>query len=502
MIEPRDAHNEALLQAVHPPDWTNPTPSGTYSLVVIGAGTAGLVSAIFAAGAGAKVALIERALMGGDCLNVGCVPSKALLRTAKAVTEVRNAAELGIRLPAGEVTVDFGAVMERMRRLRAQIAPHDGAERFTGLGVDVFLGDAAFSGRNTVTVGGTELKFRRAVIASGARAFVPPIPGLEEAGYLTNSTVFQLTELPKRLVVVGGGPIGCELAQAFARFGSEVTILEAIDRILVRDDMDAAMLVRDSLIADGITLVCGGKASKVSVRDGVKVVQGECNGAPFEVEADAILVATGRRPNVETLNAEAAGVRLGKLGVEVDDHLRTDNPAIFAAGDCCSAWKFTHAADHMARIAVKNALFLGRGRVSNLVIPWVTYTDPELAHVGPTVEELRTAHGADLQTITVPFSAVDRAILDGDTTGFARVHHLRGQDRILAATVVGKHAGDLFSELCLAVTHRVGLKQLASVIHPYPTTPDAFAKLGGEFQKTRLTPFVKKILGWLARRGT
>jgi pyruvate/2-oxoglutarate dehydrogenase complex dihydrolipoamide dehydrogenase (E3) component len=502
MIEPRDAHNEALLKAVHPPDWTNPTPSGPYSLVVIGAGTAGLVSAAIASSLGAKVALIERGLMGGDCLNVGCVPSKALLRTAKAVHEVRHAADLGVRIPEGAVTVDFPAVMERMRRLRAAIAPHDGAARFTGLGVDVYLGEAAFASRTTVTVAGATLTFRRAVIASGARAFVPPLPGLEAAGYLTNHTVFQLTELPKRLVVVGGGPIGCELAQAFQRFGSDVTLLEAAGGILLRDDPDASALVRTALASDGVRILCGGKASSVALRDGVKVVEGECGGEPFAIEADAILVSTGRTPNVETLNTGAAGVRLGALGVEVDDQLRTDNPRVFAAGDCCSAWKFTHAADHMARIAVRNALFLGRSRVSNLVIPWATYTDPELAHVGPTAAELRDTHGAELRTITAPFANVDRAILDGATTGFARVHHLAGSGRILAATVVGKQAGDLIGELCLAVTHGVQLSQLSDTIHAYPTTPAVFAALGGEYQKTRLTPFVAKILKWLARRGT
>ncbi|MHC5019488.1 MAG: mercuric reductase [Planctomycetota bacterium] len=502
MIEPRDAHNEALLKAVHPPDWTNPTPTGPYALVVLGAGTAGLVSAAIAAGLGATVALIERELMGGDCLNTGCVPSKALLRTAKAVQEVRHAADLGIRLPAGEVTVDFGAVMERMRRLRAQIAPHDGAERFTGLGVDVYLGDGRFTGRNTIDVGGTELRFRRAVIATGARAAIPPIPGLAEAGYVTNHTVFQLTELPRRLVVIGGGPIGCELAQSFRRFGSEVTLLEAAAGILPRDDPDAAALVRASLEADGVRIRCGGKASQVEVRDGVKVISGECRGEPFTLEADAILVAAGRAPNVESLGAEAAGVRTGPGGVEVDDQLRTDNGAIFAAGDCCSAWKFTHAADHMARLAVRNALFFGRGRVSSLVIPWVTYTDPELAHVGPTAAELRERHGAELRTITVPFEQVDRAILDGATDGFARVHHLAGRGTILAATVVGKQAGELFGELCLAVTHGITLSQLSDTIHAYPTTPAVFAQLGGAYQKTRLTPFVAGVLRWLARRGT
>ena len=472
MIEPRDEHNLRLIANVHPTDWVNPEPAERYHMVVIGAGTAGLVSAAGAAGLGAKVAIIERHLMGGDCLNVGCVPSKGVIRASRAWQDARQAAER-FGGPRTDGPGDFGAAMERMRRLRAGISVHDSAARFRSLGIDVFLGDGKFVGPDAIEVGGKRLRFRRAVIATGARAAVPPIPGLAEAGYFTNETIFNLTELPARLVVIGGGPIGCELAQTFARFGSEVTLLDKDGHILVREDADAAEVVQ-----------------KAMQRDGVRF---EFNATVPEAPRDAtILIATGRAPNVEGLGLEAAGVKYTKRGVEVDDNLRTSNKNVFACGDVASRFHFTHVADAQARIVIQNALFFGRLKASALTIPWCTYTTPEIAHVG-LYEKDAKERGIEVDTLTVPLSSVDRAILDGADEGFLRVHLEKGKDRILGATLVADHAGDMIGELCLAITHGIGLGKIASVIHPYPTQGEVIKKAADQWRRTKLTPGVRKL---------
>ncbi len=495
---PLDEHNRELQRNTHPPDWVNPTPDGRYNLVVVGAGTAGLVTAAGAAGLGAKVALVERHLMGGDCLNVGCVPSKALIRAGRAAADARAATRFGVR-GVDAVSVDFAAAMERMRRLRAEISPHDSAARFRDLGVDVYLGSGAFVGPDALQVGGQELRFKKAVIATGARASAPPIAGLAEAGYLTNETVFSLTELPRRLAVIGAGPIGCEFAQAFARFGSEVTLLEAMRQILGREDRDAAAVVERSLRSDGVRINCCAKVEHVR-RDGAEVVLTlvPVGGAPEELRVDAVLVGVGRAPNVEGLGLEAAGVRYDENGVEVDDRLRTTNPRVFAAGDISSRFKFTHAADAMARIAVRNALFLGRAKASALTMPWCTYTDPEVAHVG-LYEAEAAERGIEITTFTQELSEVDRAILDGEDEGFVRVHVRKGTDRIVGATVVARHGGDLISEITLAMAGGLGLKDIARTIHPYPTQAEAIKKLGDAYSRTRLTPLVKGLFArWLS----
>jgi pyruvate/2-oxoglutarate dehydrogenase complex dihydrolipoamide dehydrogenase (E3) component len=500
-LAPWDEHNRALVARVHPPDWTNPRAAARYHLVVLGAGTAGLVAAAGAAGLGARVALVERHLMGGDCLNVGCVPSKALLRSARAWADVRRAAELGVHVPDG-ARVDFGAVMERMRRLRASLSPNDSAARFHALGVDVFLGEGRFTGRDTLEVGGAVLRFHRALIATGARAVVPPIPGLGEAGALTNETVFELTALPPRLVVIGAGPLGCEMAQAFARLGAAVTLLDRGSQILPREDPDAAARVAQALAADGVRLGLGATVARVERKpDGQTRLQVESAGGAETIAVDAILVGAGRAPNVEGLGLEAAGVALDpRGGIRVDDRLRTTNPRIFAAGDVCSGERFTHHADAQARIAVRNALFLGRARVSALTLPWCTYTDPEVAHVGLS-ERQAQARGIALQTFVQELREVDRAVLDGETEGFVKVHVRRGTDRIVGATIVARHAGEMLPELTLALSRGVGLGALAGVIHAYPTQADAVRKLGDAYQRTRLTPRVRRLPGaWLAWR--
>lgn len=492
---PVDSYDRQLIGNVHPSDWRNPEPAARYNLVVIGAGTAGLVSAAAAAGLGAKVALIERELMGGDCLNVGCVPSKALIRAARAIGDVRGAGEYGVAVPAG-VRVDFSAAMERMRRLRADLSAKDSAVRFRGLGVDVFVGEGSFSGPESIEVGGKTLRFRKAVIATGSHATAPGIPGLSEAGFLTNETVFSLTALPKRLVVIGAGPLGCELAQSFRRFGSEVALLEAESGILPREDREAAEIVKRALEHDGMDIVEGCKIVRVAANGAEKIVNLECGGASREITCDEILVGAGRAPNVDGLNLVAAGVEHdARTGVKVNDHLRTSNPRIFAAGDICTVYKFTHMSDAMARIVIRNALFLGRERVSALTLPWCTYTDPEIAHVGLYEHEAR-ARGIPIKTFMQALSDVDRAVLDGETDGFVKVHVREGSEQIVGATVVASHAGELISELSLAMTGKLGLSTIARTVHPYPTQAEAIHKIGDAYNRTRLTPRVR----WLFRQ--
>jgi pyruvate/2-oxoglutarate dehydrogenase complex dihydrolipoamide dehydrogenase (E3) component len=494
-IEPLDEYNLKLIENVHPPSWVNPEPKERYHMVVIGAGTAGLVSAKGAAGLGARVALIERHLMGGDCLNVGCVPSKGVIRASRAWQDARVAAE---RFGGPEVAPgssgDFGAAMERMRRLRAHISDVDSAEGARKAGVDVFLGGGRFISPDTIEVGGKRLRFRRAVIATGGRAAEPAIPGLAEAGFRTNETIFNLTELPKRLVVLGGGPIGCELSQSFARFGSRVTHLNQEAHILPREDADAAEIVQKAMIQDGVQFEFGMKAVEVRRNGAERIVIFERGGERHEAVADEILVATGRTPNVEGLGLEAAGVRYGKRGVEVDDHLRTSNKSIYACGDVAARFQFTHLADAQARIVIQNALFFGRAKASAFTIPWCTYTTPEIAHVGMYKKDAE-AKGIETETLTIHLADVDRALLDGADEGFLRLHVEKGskEGKILGATLVAEHAGDMIGELCLAVTHGIGLAKIASVIHPYPTQGEVVKKAADTWRRGKLTPTVKKV---------
>ncbi len=498
-VSPMDEHNQTLVDHVKPSDWTNPAPAPVYNMVVIGGGPAGLVTAAAAAGLGAKVALIEKHLLGGDCLNVGCVPSKALIRAARVASEVRNASAFGVHT-GGDVTVDFPAVMERMRRLRAGISHHDSAERFTSLGIDVFQGAGRFTGKNTVEVDGKTLRFRKACIATGGRARAIPVPGLKEAGFLTNESVFNLTELPRDLAVIGAGPIGSELAQSFARFGSRVHLINQQPQILAREDRAAAAVVEKAFVEEGIELYLGAKSQRVGVEDGRRKIELEHDGETRTLVVDQILVSAGRTPNVEGLGLEAAGISYDPhKGVRVDDFLRTTNPNVFGAGDVASRYQFTHAADFLARLVIRNALFMGRGRASALTIPWCTYTDPEIAHVGMYEHEAKAA-GIPVTVHVQQMAEVDRAIVDGDTEGFAKVIVKEGTDQILGATLVSSHAGDMIGEISVAMAAGMGLGKIANVIHPYPTTAEAIRKLGDAHNRTRLTPFVKglfqKWLGW------
>jgi pyruvate/2-oxoglutarate dehydrogenase complex dihydrolipoamide dehydrogenase (E3) component len=505
-VLPDDEHNRKLVNNVHPSNWVNPEPSGRYNLVVIGAGTAGLVTAAIAAGVGAKVALIEKHLMGGDCLNVGCVPSKGVIRASRAWAEVRQAEEFGLHIPPG-VKYDFGAAMARMRRLRARISHTDSAHRYKSLGVDVYIGSGRFTGPDTVQVegpaGNRTLRFAKAALCTGARAAAPSTPGLQEAGYLTNETIFWLTELPRRLAVIGAGPIGCELAQAFARFGSQVYLIEALHGIMPNEDRDAAEFVQEVMLRDGVKLLCCGKELTVHKTDSGKRLTVDSHGQHYDITVDEILVGVGRTPNVEGLGLETAGVEYDKTGVKVNSRLQTTNPRIYAAGDVCSRYKFTHAADAMAQIVIQNALFphplgLAYASTDSLIIPWCTFTEPEIAHVGMYEAEAK-AKGIEVEIYTYKLDEVDRAILDGEDQGFARIHVQKGTDKLLGATIVAAHAGDMISEFTVLMKAGAGIKTIAGTIHPYPTQAEVNKKVVNAWRKAHFTDGQKNILRkWFA----
>lgn len=493
LILPDDPSNRALSALVHPPGWSPPEDhQARYNLVVLGGGTAGLIAALGAAGLGGRVALVEKGFLGGDCLVHGCVPSKALLSAAHMAHRARQAAAYGVHL--GPVRVDFPEVMARMRRIRAEIAHHDAAQKLADAGIDVFFGAGRFTGPDTLQVEGKTLTFARAIIATGARAARPPIPGIERA--LDNEAIFALTELPERLVVVGAGPIGCELGQAFRRFGSQVHIVDQAPRILNKDDADAAAVVADQLAREGVELLLGTQVLGIEAEGARKVVVVQRDGQEQRLPCEQVLVAVGRTPNVGGLGLEQAGVRFDSKGVQVDAMLRTTNPRIYASGDVASAFRFTHAADALSRIAVQNALFFGRKRASDLLIPWATFTDPELAHVGMGQEE--AAAREDIQVFQVAFSDNDRSTLEGEAQGFARVY-ADGRGRIYGATVVGRHAGELIAPLTLAMKSGVGLAQIASTIHAYPTRMDILSRLANAYNRTRLTSTAAKVLKTLLR---
>lgn len=510
LMLPNDEYNQELVANVHPADWVNPEPTGRYNIVVIGAGTAGLITAVIAAGLGAKVALIEKHLMGGDCLNVGCVPSKGVIRAARAWADLRKAAEFGLHIPAG-VKYDFGTVMARMRKLRARISRNDSARRYAGLGVDVYVGNGRFLGFDTVLVegpaGNRTLTFAKAAVCTGARAEVPAMPGLQEAGYLTNETIFSLTELPQRLGVIGAGPIGCELAQSFARFGSQVYLIEAMHGIMPNEDRDAADIVEQQMLRDGVKLLCCGKYLKVEKTEGGKRLTVNSHGQQYDVIVDEILVGVGRAPNVEKIGLETAGVSYDKNGIRVNARLQSTNPKIFAAGDVCSRYKFTHAADAMAQIVIQNALFphplgLGYASVESLNMPWCTFTEPEIAHVGMYEKDAKEK-GIEVETYTYKLEEVDRAILDGEEEGFARIHIQKGTDKILGATIVAAHAGEMISEFSVAMKAGGGAKTIAGTIHPYPTQAEVNKKVVNLWRKAHFTQGTKrglaKLFEWMRR---
>lgn len=498
-LVPFDEANATLLANVAPASWTNPVPQPRYHLVIIGAGTGGLVTAAIAAGLGARVALVERHMFGGDCLNFGCVPSKAVIRGARAWHAARTAQEQ-FAGPAVSGPGNFAAVMQRMRTLRAELSTVDSVERFASLGIDVFLGEARFTSRNTIGVGNTTLTFRKAVIASGARASVPPIPGLHESPHLTNETVFSLTELPRRLIVIGGGPIGAELAQAFQRLGSDVTIVHNEARILPRDADRAAGVVGAAFAREGVTVHNQVAIDRVSHAEGEFVVHGSINNTALELRGDQLLVATGRQPNIESLSLDVANVAHTKQGVTVNDRLRTSNSNVYAIGDASSALQFTHVADAQARLVVANALFfgIGGGKTSTMVVPRVTYTAPEVAHVGLSPAEAKE-QGVEIDTIEVDLAHNDRARLDGSTDGFLAIHLKRGSDTIVGGTLVAEHAGEMIGELAVAMKNGIGLGALGGTVHAYPTQSEVFRRAADSWRRDRLTPMAKRAFAWWFR---
>jgi pyruvate/2-oxoglutarate dehydrogenase complex dihydrolipoamide dehydrogenase (E3) component len=453
-----------------------------YDLLIVGAGPAGLSAAYVAARSGARVALIERHLLGGNCLNTGCIPSKTIIRTSRLYREMRDAELFGGQVPGG-MTVDFPAVMERVRRVRARLGVP--AERLAAMGIDVYFGEARFAGPDSVTVGATVLRFKNALITTGAHPVNPAIPGLADAGYLTYENVFDLAELPKRLLVIGGGPVGCELAQAFARLGSRVTLVQDEPMFLGLEERDAAQLLSEAFARDGIEIHLDTQTIGVREDGNDTVVDLVNDDTKRTVVVDRIFVGVGTAPNVQNLELDAARVAYDDArGVSVDDFLRTTNRRIFAAGDVCTENKFPHI-DHVAgRIVAANALFGGRQRLSAEVVPWCTFTDPEIAHVGMYVTEAREKN-IPVKTFTVLMHEVPRAIADGEEDGFVKIHVREGTGKILGATVVARHAGDLINEISLAMSAGLDLHSLDRVNQPYPTQSQAIKMAADKYVQSR-----------------
>ena len=492
-----DFQNAKTLDNARPARWEDPKPAQKYHMVAIGAGAGGLVTAGGAASLGGKAAIIERGFMGGDCLNTGCVPSKALLKCAGVYQQIKNASEFGVII-GGEVSLDFSKVMERMRRIRAEISEHDSCKRFTDeFGVDVYLGHARFASRSSLVVNGETIEFEKCCIATGGKPKVAQIPGIDKVPFYTSENIWNLTKLPKRLVFIGAGPIGCELAQAFARFGSRVTMVSNQDQFLPREDRDAALILEEQLVAEGVCFRKNASVERVDLlspesEDGFPLIQVVVDGERHECEA--VMMAVGRTPNVEGLDLETAGVEYTQSGITVNDYLKTSNKNIYAVGDCASKYQFTHVADAMARIVLRNALFHGKSKFSELCIPWCTYTEPEIAHVGCYSRELKNQN---YQEFVKYFKEVDRAITEGETQGFVKILCKGKSDEILGATIVGKNAGDMISEISVALVNKVGLGKIAKVIHPYPTLAEAIKMCADDYNRTRLTPTAKSFMRFI-----
>jgi pyruvate/2-oxoglutarate dehydrogenase complex dihydrolipoamide dehydrogenase (E3) component len=471
----------------------NPVPGGVYALAIIGAGPAGIAAAEMAAALGVRVALIERTAMGGVNLNSGSVPSKALIRTSRIYADMRDAPHYGANAPA-EVNVDFAAAMRRVRHVRARLSRDVTARRLAAAGVDVYFGDARFVSGNALTVDGLTLRFKKALIATGARPHIPNIPGLAQAGYLTDDNLFELTELPRRLLVIGGGPLGCELAQALCRLGAETSIVQDKPLFLGEEERDAAQILSEAFVRDGIEVRLNTTAVAVRMASGAKLVDLVSDDFRDTIAVDAILTGAGRTPNVEDLNLAVVGVDChAGVRIRVDDFMRTENPNIYAAGDVCLQNSFVDAAMASAHIAVQNALLRRNRRWSAVIVPSCTYTDPEIARVGLSV---RQANRLDIpvKTITIPMHENDRAITDGETAGFVKVH-LRGRtDRILGATIVARHAGDMINEITTAMAAGIGMRKLSRVLHAYPTKAAAIRLAADAYIRTHLTPHLRSRL--------
>jgi len=480
---------------------------GVYNVIVIGAGTAGLVTAAGTAGLGGRVALIERNRMGGDCLNFGCVPSKALISSARLVQQIRESEKWG--LDRQEPQFVFERVLERMRVRRAKIAPNDSQARFESLGVDVFRGEARFVSPYEIEVDGKKLRAKNFAIATGSRAVIPKIEGMDSVRYFSNETIFdELKQKPESMIVLGGGPIGCELAQTFRRLGVQVTIIQRGDQLLPREDRDVAEFLERRLINEGVRIIKNVDARSVATTDAGKIALEFLDRQPGRLAertffADALLVAIGRSPNLQSLDLRSAGVDVNERGVRVTDYLQTSQRHIYAVGDVIGPFLFTHMADAQARVVVRNILmpfqFL-RQKMDYSVVPWCTYSDPEVAHVG-LGEKGVWQERIDYDLFVVSLADVDRAVVESEDAGFAKILTAKGSDKILGATIVAPHAGDLLHEFVLAMKTGVGLGTIASTIHAYPTFAELARKAGDKYNKTRLTPRTKKIFIWLYTRA-
>jgi len=475
------------------------TPS-TFDILAIGGGTAGLVTAAGAAGLGARVALIEQDRMGGECLWNGCVPSKALIAAGKVAHNARNARKFGVELAPVQVHLD--EALAHVRNVQARIAPHDSPERFRGLGVHVVQGRARMVAAGEVEVNGTRLRARNIVVATGTRPAVPPIPGLVDVPFHTNETIFDIETLPTILLVIGGGPIGTELAQTFARLGSKVHVIEALPTFFAREDAEIAARLQAQLEAEGLTFHLGAQAASVRREGTATVVTLKiADGSARELRGDALLVAVGRRPNIDDLGLEALGVRTDRGGIITDGALRTNVKGVFAAGDVVSGGlKFTHVADHMARGVLRNALFPGSSRLDYSAVPWVTYTNPELARVGLTELEAREQYGSGVGVWRREIGAVDRVIADGGPPGLVKIVTDR-KGRVVGGHILGPHAGDMIGELTIALKHKLTVGQLGAVIHPYPTTAEAIKQASEQRVKATFTGWKKDLVRRLVRRG-
>ncbi|MDQ6831076.1 MAG: FAD-dependent oxidoreductase [Gemmatimonadota bacterium] len=470
-----------------------------FDLIVVGGGSAGLVASAAAAGLGARVALIEEHRLGGECLWTGCVPSKALIACGRVAQAVRDAGRFGVRVPAP--AIDFAAVRGWVRDAQHRIEPHDSAERFRGMGVEVIRARARFTGARTLDADGRTLTTKRVLIATGSKPAIPPIDGLDAVPYLTNETIFDLERQPRTMLVLGGGPIGLELAQAFARLGTHAIVVEMSPRLLPREDDELTERLRERLAAEGVTLLLGARATRAARDDGggVALDISHDDGRTETLRGDALLVATGRVSNTQTIEAAAGGVEVSKEGVVVDEGLRTTADGVWAAGDVTGGLRFTHVAGYQAGLVIRNAFFPFRTKADYRVVPWVTFTEPELAHVGLTEAAARDAYGDHVRVWRQSFGDVDRAIVDGETSGLVKLVTDR-KGRILGGHILGHGAGNLIAEVALAMKHGVRASALATTIHAYPTYPEAVREAAQEQLKSRLTGVTKSIARWFATR--
>jgi pyruvate/2-oxoglutarate dehydrogenase complex dihydrolipoamide dehydrogenase (E3) component len=486
---PKEKPNDksAFLRRVRPAIWRNPMPQDMYDLAIVGAGPAGIAAAESAARLGARVALVEKSRIGGNSLNAGTVPSKAIIKTANLYARTRNV-EPSVDSIQRRQPLDFGKVMDRMRRIRTKISEHHSIDKLAALGIDLFFGAARFEGTHSITLGPTRLRFAKALVATGARSRPPDIPGLKQTGYRTSESVFEMSALPRRLAVIGGGPLGCEMAQAFCRLGSQVTIVQSDPKFLPREERDAAETLSWSMARDGVEIRLNTAVLGAYRSEGAKVLETVNNEVKSNITVDQILVSIGRVPNCERLDLRSAEIAFDKeLGIRTDDFLRTTNPNVYAAGDVCLELKFTNAAEASARLAVHNALNGGQQRKSELIIPWCTYCYPEIAHIGMHVWQARR-DGIPVKSFTVMMHDNDRAIADGVEEGFVKIHVAEGTDKILGATIVATRASELINEMSVIMRAGIGMTDLAGIVHTYPAESGAISEAALAFVRSQRAP--------------